>query len=220
MLARRNSLSMRCGTGKAVLLLAFSAVLVASALAGPAAATDASTPIEQLDVGLLQAMKLGKSAPFRQRYDLLAPLVERAVDLDLILQSGVGGGWATIPADLQAALSLAFRQYSIATYVTHFDEYAGERFELLASTTNPVGGPIIRVKIVPGKSGDETHVLGYSMRQVGAAWKAIDVTADSSISQVVAQQAEIRSLFSRYGPSGLLGRLQAKTGELSGGALR
>jgi ABC-type transporter MlaC component len=63
-------------------------------------------------------------------------------------------------------------------------------------------------------------VLGYSMHQVGGAWKAFDVTADSSISQVVAQQAEIRSLFTRHGASGLLGRLQEKTAELSGGALR
>jgi ABC-type transporter MlaC component len=58
------------------------------------------------------------------------------------------------------------------------------------------------------------------MRQVGGAWKAVDVTADSTISQVVAQQAEIRSLFSRYGASGLLARLQEKTAQLSGSALR
>src|SRR5262249_32193989 len=161
--------------------------------------SDASAPIEQLDVGLLQVMKQGKAAPFKHRYDFLAPLVERAVDLDFILQSGVGPGWTSIPADQQAALISAFRQYSIATYVANFDDYAGERFELLPPATNSAGTPVIKVKIVPGKPGDEAHVLGYSMRQVGGAWKAVDVTADSSISQVVAQQAELRSLFMRYG---------------------
>jgi hopanoid biosynthesis associated membrane protein HpnM len=213
-------MSMRYSRGNGILRLAFSAVLLASALAGRANASDASAPIEQLDAGLLQAMKLGKSAPFRQRYDLLAPLVGRAVALDLILQNGVGAGWTSVPPDQQAALTSAFQRYSIATYVAHFDEYGGERFELLPPATGASGGPIVQVKIVPGKPGDEAHVLGYSMRQVGGAWKAVDVTADSTISQVVAQQAEIRSLFSRYGTSGLLARLQEKTAQLSGGALR
>lgn len=211
---------MRFSRGQRVLRLAFSVGLLMSVLARSAIAFDASAPIEQLDAGLLQVMKLGKTAPFQQRYDLLAPLVVRAVDLDLILQSAVGSGWKSLPPDQQAMLTSAFQRYSIATYVAQFDEYAGERFDLLPPATGASGGPIIRVKIVPGKPGDETHVLGYSMRQVGGAWKAVEVTADSSINQVVVQQAEIRSLFTRHGASGLLGRLQEKTAELSGGAMR
>jgi phospholipid transport system substrate-binding protein len=187
-------------------------------LSGIAVASDMTTPIEQLDAGLLQVMKAGKSALFQQRYDILAPLVTRAVDLDGILQSGVGPTWASLPPARQAALKAAFQHYSIATYVSHFDAFAGERFDLYP----PAGGSdaVVRVKIVPGKLGDDTHVLGYAMRQTPAGWKAIDVTADSSVSQVVAQQEEIRSLVHRDGADGLLARLQQKTTELSGGALR
>jgi phospholipid transport system substrate-binding protein len=213
-------MSVKFSRRRGVLRLAFSVGLLMSVFARSGIAFDASAPIEQLDAGLLQVMKLGKTAPFRQRYDLLAPLVVRAVDLDLILQSALGSSWTSIPPDQQAMLTSAFQRYSIATYVAQFDEYAGERFDLLPPTTGASGGPIIRVKIVPGRPGDETHVLGYSMRQVGGAWKAVEVTADGSISQVVAQQAEIRSLFTRHGAFGLLGRLQEKTIELSGGALR
>jgi ABC-type transporter MlaC component len=147
-------------------------------LAQAAAASEVTAPIEQLDAGLLQAMKAGKGAPFQQRYDLLGPLVVRAVDLDAILQTGVGAGWASVPAAQQAALKIAFQHYSIATYVSHFDEF-------------DCGG-----------------------------WKAIDVTADSEVSQVVAQQEEIHSLFRSGGGAGLLARLQQKTAELSGGAVR
>jgi ABC-type transporter MlaC component len=97
-----------------------------------------------------------------------------------------------LPPAQQAALKAAFQHYSIATYVSHFDAFAGERFDLYP----PAGGSdaVVRVKIVPGKLGDDAHVLGYAMRQTPAGWKAIDVTADSSVSQVVAQQEEIRSL--------------------------
>ena len=206
----RIKLCVRGMTGR----LALGAAMAVLCLARPAAASDVTAPIEALDVGLLQVMKAGKSAPFQQRYDVLAPLVTRAIDLDAILEGGVGQTWATLSPTDQAALKTAFQHYSIATYVAHFEEYAGEKFEL----TPPAAGsdPIVKVKIVPGKAGDDSHVLGYTMRQTGGAWKAFDVTADSQVSQVVAQQAEIRSLVTRSGPGGLLTRLQQKTVELSG----
>jgi phospholipid transport system substrate-binding protein len=193
---------------------ALSTIAMLLCLSGLAAASDVTAPIEALDAGLLQVMKAGKAAPFQGRYDVLAPLVVRAVDLDAILQGGVGPAWGTLSAADQAALKTAFQRYSIATYVAHFDEYAGEKFEL----SPPAAGtdPVVKVKIVPGKPGDDTHVLGYTMRQTGGTWKAIDVTADGQTSQVVAQQEEIHSLVTRAGPSGLLTRLQQKTAELSG----
>jgi phospholipid transport system substrate-binding protein len=182
-----------------------------------ASASDVTAPIEQLDAGLLQVMKAGKASPFQQRYDVLAPLVARAIDLDAILIGAVGSSWATLSPDQQAALKAAFEHYSVATYVAHFDEFNGEHFDL---TPPPTGSdPVVRVKVVPGKAQDETHTLGYAMRQTPAGWKAIDVTADSSISQVVAQQDEIRAVLRSSGTGGLYARLQQKTAELSGGAI-
>src|ERR1041384_8191491 len=133
-------MSMRFGRGLGFWRLIYLAVLLGSILPRFAIASDASAPIEQLNAGLLQAMKLGQSAPFRQRYDLVAPLVLRAVDLDFILQRGVGPGWGAVPPDQQAALPAAFQRYSIATYVAHFNEYAGERFELSPAGTSAAGG--------------------------------------------------------------------------------
>lgn len=185
--------------------------------ARPALASDVTAPIEALDSGLLQVMKAGKSAPFQQRYDVLAPLVTHAIDLDAILEGAVGAAWATLsPTDI-TALKTAFQRYSVATYVANFDDYGGERFDLTA----PAGAdPVVRVKIVPGKQGDETHVLAYTMRQTAGGWKAIDVRADGSVSQVVAQQEEIRALIRSGGTAGLYARLQEKTAELSGGAVK
>jgi phospholipid transport system substrate-binding protein len=183
-----------------------------------AVASDMTAPIEQLDAGLLQVMKAGKGAPFQQRYDVLAPLVMRAVELDGILEGAVGPTWAALSPAQQAALKTAFQRYSIVTYVSHFDDFVGERFELYPPAAG--GDPVVRVKIVPSKPGGDTHVLGYTMRQTPAGWKAIDVTADSSISQVVVQQEEVRSVLRSSGADGLLARLQQKTADLSGGALR
>jgi phospholipid transport system substrate-binding protein len=183
-----------------------------------AGASEITEPIEQLDVGLLQVMKAGKAAPFQQRYDLLAPLVIRAFDLDVILQSDVGAAWESLPADQRNALKTAFQRYSIATYVANFDDFSGERFDL----SPPAGGDdtVVRVKIVPGPSGGDVHTLGYVMQQTGGKWKAVDVIADGFISQGTVQKAEIRAVFALSGATGLLARLQVKADELSGFALR
>jgi phospholipid transport system substrate-binding protein len=185
-----------------------------------AIASEVSDPIEQLNAGLLQTMRAGKATPFQQRYDLLAPLVNRAFDLEFILQGAVGARWASLSADQLAALKAAFQRYSIATYVSNFDAFSGERFELLPGSKTVGGNPLVQVKIVPGSPGEEVHVLGYMMRQTSGGWKAVDVTADGSISQVATQQAEIHSLLTRGDVTGLLARLQQKTAELSGSALR
>jgi len=203
--------------GRSLRLLSF-AVMLTIGFSCLAMASEVTAPIEQLDAGLLQVMKAGKGTPFRQRYDILAPLVTRAVELDGILQGGVGPAWTSLSPATQASLKTAFQHYSIATYVAHFDEFAGERFELYPPATG--SAPVIRVKIVPGKPGDEEHVLSYTMRQTPSGWQAIDVTADSSVSQVVAQQEEIRSIVSRSGADGLLARLQQKTAQLSGDTVR
>ena len=203
---------------RGILRLLLCTAAFALSLSRLAMASDVTAPIEQLDAALLQVMKAGKGTSFQQRYDILAPLVTRAVDLDGILQGGVGSTWASLQPAQQAALKTAFQRYSIATYVSHFDEFAGERFELYPPAA--AGNPVVKVKIVPGKPGDDTHILGYTMRQTPAGWKAVDVTADSSISQVVAQQEEIRSLVRSSGADGLLARLKQKTTELSGGSVR
>lgn len=182
-----------------------------------ASASEVTEPIEQLDAGLLQIMQVGKATPFQQRYDLLAPMVIRAFDLDFILQSAVGQTWASLPADQQAALKTAFQRYSIATYVTNFDDFSGERFDL----TPPAGGSdtMVQVKIVPGPASGEIHTLGYVMHLADGKWRAIDVVADGFISQGTVQKAEIRAVLTLSGPQGLLARLQQKVEQISGGTL-
>ena len=204
------------GRGDA-LRLALCAIVVVSGLSHVAAASEVSAPIEQLDAGLIEIMKAGKATPFQSRCDLLGPLVVRALDLEFILEGAVGAAWATLLQDQQTALRVAFQRFSIAKYVANFEDYAGERFELLPPAAG--GGPVVRVKIVPGSPGGQAHVLGYVMRQTADGWKAVDVTADG-ISVVAVQQAEFRAVMAMGGIAHLLARLQQKASELAGEAPR
>jgi phospholipid transport system substrate-binding protein len=184
----------------------------------PANASEMTAPIEQLHVGLVEIMKAGKAAPFRQRYDKIAPVIGRTFDLEAIVRQVVGPRWATLPPDQQAALADAFQRYTIASYVSNFDAYSGERFAVLPGVAAVGNDRVVKTEIVT--AAGQGHVLAYVMRPTGGGWRVVDVLADGSISRVAAQRSEIRSVLSDGGGPGLLVSLRRKTAELSGGILQ
>jgi len=183
-----------------------------------AAASEVTVPVEQLHAGLIVIMKAGKTASFRQRYEMIAPIVSRIFDLDIILRQAIGPRWASLPADQQAALGDAFRRYTIASYVSNFDGYSGERFEVAPVVRAAGGDRIVATRIV-APSG-KVYALDYVMRLEGSGWKVVDILAEGSISRVAAQRSEMRSVLADGGSTGLLVSLRQKTAELSGGILQ
>ena len=180
-----------------------------------AAASATTAPIERFYAALTAIMKAGKAAPFRQRYDSLAPVIDQTFDLQDILESSVGPRWTALPAEQQKALKEAFRRYTIAIYVTNFDSFSGQRFEIQPSSTAAGGDQIVQTRIVPASG--ESHRLDYVMRLAGGNWKVVDVLADGSISRVAVQRSEMRGPLTSGGGPALLDRLQKKTAEMSGG---
>src|SRR5215510_10612327 len=114
---------------RALLRLALASIALALGL-GRAAASEVTTPVEQLHIGLMAIMKAGKTVPFRQRYDMIAPVVGRTFDLEVIFRQVIGPRLAALPPDQRAAVGDAFRRYTIASYVANFDTYSGQRFEV------------------------------------------------------------------------------------------
>src|SRR3954462_8362253 len=133
-------------------------------------------PAHQLIGGLLQVMKAGSTTPFSRRFDMLAPVIDQTFDLAAILQASVGTStWQSLSADQQEMLLREFRRYTVASYVSSFNEYNGQRF-----TVNPeariVGNEqVVRTTIVP-VSGDG-HELDSVMRQDSSGWRIVDVLA-------------------------------------------
>jgi phospholipid transport system substrate-binding protein len=197
------------------LALCWTAALLGPA---PAVASEMTAPVEQLHAGLIEIMKAGKTVSFRQRYDKIAPVIGRTFDLDVIVRQVVGPRWAALPPDQQAALEDAFRRYTVASYVSNFEDYSGERFEVLPGVTAVGNDRVVTTRIVTASG--QAHVLAYVMRQTGAGWRAVDVLAEGSVSRVAAQRSEIRSVLSDGGGTGLLVSLHRKTAELSGGILQ
>jgi phospholipid transport system substrate-binding protein len=180
-----------------------------------AAPSELTEPIEQLNAGLLNVMKAGKNLTFQQRYDLLAPAIMRAFNLKLIVERAAGERWDSLPAAQQQALIETFQRYAVAMCASYFDDYAGERFELLPATKTEKGDPVVKVKILPGNPSDDTHVLSYTMQKNGPQWQAIDVVIDGFVSFTAVKEAELRAILLSKGAPALLARLQQLVAQLS-----
>ncbi len=195
------------------MLSVLSGSLPALAAADPAVLA----PIRDLVAGLLRIMQAGRSTPFTQRYDMLAPIIDRAFDLDVVLQDSVGLPWAHLPANQQAMLRQDFRRYTIASYVNSFDNFSGQQF-VVQPDTRPVGNgqQIVMTKITPA-SGD-SHELDYVMRHVSSGWRAVDVLADGAVSRVAVQRSDFRRLLTTGGAPALADSLRNKSAVLAGGS--
>jgi len=202
-------------------MLLGAAVLAAGGLPVVARADDAAAavaPIQQLCDGLLAIMRAGQSVPFAQRFSRLAPVVDKAFNLDTILRVSVGPTWPTLTPDQKAMLQAAFRRYTVASYVSNFDEYSGQQFQVSPTVRDlPNGEQVVDTRIVPRSPSDETHVLDYVMRQGPQGWQAVDVLMDGTISRVAVQRSDFRDLLAHGGAVALAKSLQEKTANLSGG---
>lgn len=195
----------------------FLTALVASGLpAGARAAADPAVldPVRALIGALLTIMKQGKAAPFASRVGTLAPVVDRSFDLESILRASVGAGFSGLePAKLQA-LRVAFRDYTVASYVHSFDNFAGQRFDVQPDTRTVAGGEQIVMTKIVAADGD-AHELDYVMHAQGGAWRVVDVLADGSVSRVAVQRSDFRRLLSQGGATALIDSLQAKAKDLA-----
>ena len=189
-----------------------------SGVAAGAASDQAAivAPIAALNAGLIRVMQAGKTAPFQQRFDMLAPTIDRAFDLPHILEVSVGAAWSTLAQAQRDALLATFRRYTVASYVDNFDSFDGQHFDLQPQTRPVVGGEQVVLTRIVARSG-ETHQLDYVMRSTADGWKAIDVLADGSISRVAVQRSDFRHLLDRGGATALMASLKQKVEDLSRG---
>jgi phospholipid transport system substrate-binding protein len=192
--------------------LVFGAVLPVHAAEEPAAIA----PIQQLIDGLVQIMKAGPGTPFHQRFETLAPVIDRTFDLAAILQESVGASWPTLPPAQQAVLTDAFRRYTVSSYVNSFDDFNGQRFTISPDTRAVGSEQVVETHVIP-KKGD-SHELDYVMRQGPSGWRVVDVLADGSISRVAVQRSDFRRILARGGAQALAESLRTKSADLSEGS--
>jgi phospholipid transport system substrate-binding protein len=174
-----------------------------------------AAPVARLDDALLAAMKAGGSTSFDQRYRDLAPVVEQVFDLDEVLAASIGLSWARLSAAQQAELATAFRRYTVSSYVSNFNSYNGQSFQILPAVRNVGNGEVI-VQTRLLRVNNSPLKLDYVMRSGPAGWQAVDVLTDGAISRVAVQRSDFRELLRYGGAQALANGLQHKVASLSG----
>jgi phospholipid transport system substrate-binding protein len=169
----------------------------------PAAAPAAV--IETFHTALLASMRQGAALGGEDRYRKLAPVLDRTFNLPLMTQVAVGPRWASLSGAQQAKLTDAFRRFTIASYVNHFDNYDGQRFEVEPAPRPIAGGMMVLSRLMPRDKGP--IALNYVMRETNGAWQVIDVYAEGTISELARRRSEFNAVLSRNGVDGLADRL-------------
>ena len=103
----------------------------------------------------------------------------------------VGQSWDALQPAQQAA-----------HYASQFDDFSGERFEVLQTVAQPGGAKLVKTQIV--QSNGKTVALNYLMRAGGSEWKIVDVYLDGTISELASRRAEFGAILKSGGPDALI----------------
>ncbi len=195
--------------------MALVASVATTEAAGAIAGEPAFAPAEALSQGILAVMHAGRSTSFAQRMQMLTPVVQAAFDLPRILASTVGPRFTGFPPDAQAELLDVFIQFTVASYVANFDDYNGERFDILPDTRRAGGDEVVQTRLV--QSNGDILRLDYVMHRGEGGWKIIDVLLNGSISRVAVQRSDFRALLGGGEAGPLIASLHGKVARLEAG---
>lgn len=195
------------------LLLAILLVLCTGSAPAQAQAAPAEV-VTRFHETLLVAMKQGPDLGWEGRTALLGPVVERTFALASMARLAVGSQGTQLSAAQMDALTAAFRDWTVANYAANFRSWAGERFETGEPRPSAAGTVLVPSRIIP--DGGEPTRLDYLLRETGGGWKAIDVLAEGSVSQLAVRRSEFVSTLRREGFDGLIALLRRRTADLAG----
>jgi len=207
------ALAMRLGILPGLVLIAALTVFAPRVQAESSGATIVTRDFQ---AGLVEVMKEAEKLSVKQRFDRLAPLVDKTFHLPLMTQISTSNYWTKATPDERQSLIRAFRRMSIATLATLFDGYSGETFQVNAEKSGPSKTTLVLTKLI--KSDNSTVDIAYVAREFrSAGWRLIDVIVDSGISELKVRRSEYALVLKKNGVAGLISLLNGKADELISG---
>ena len=158
--------------------------------------TDPVKTVNSLHSSLLKGMQGGDKLGFQGRFKLLAPIVERSLDLDFIAKTALGKLWTKLNREQQQIFISHFHKLSISTYAGWFKEYDGEHFKYIDQKTMPRNYVLVRSQLI--KSNGDTVSFDYLLRQDKKNWRIINILADG-VSDLALKRVEYRSVLGKKG---------------------
>jgi phospholipid transport system substrate-binding protein len=171
--------------------------------------------VERFHAALIEAMQDGPDLGFAGRRARLAGVVARSFDLSEITRLVMGRYWEQLEAAQREEMVEAFSSLTIGTYAARFDEYGGERFEILEVREGRGGRIQVRSRLVAG-AGTEVR-FDYLLHERGGGWRIVNVLADG-VSEITLRRAEYGAILEREDVGTLVGRIEAQVRELEAGS--
>ena len=199
--------------------MALSAVLLAALIPSWSLAQQESVPekdprvvIEEFHAVLLDVMQNADSLGFEGRRERLAPEIEKAYNLPLMLYWIVGRtAWSEIGREQRERLLNAFTRMTLNIYASRFDGYSGQHFETIEEREGMRKDVLVRTELVG--SDNENVALDYLLRVEDNRWRIVDVFF-KRISELATRKSEYSSVIRREGINALIDELESKANEI------
>ncbi len=179
---------------------------------GKAEQVSATDVIKTFNAALLESMKRADELGFSGRYKLLEPVIKESFAFPFMTKISVGRYWKTFQENQRKLLLETYTTWSIATYAARFNDYSGERMEVLSESESARGTiTVISQLIEPNKEKVDFH---YRLRMIKGKWFIVDIHT-SGISQLALTRSQFLSVIRSKGFDALISKLQNKIEVLS-----
>jgi phospholipid transport system substrate-binding protein len=210
---------LRCRQTPMIKLAGFGFLLVGWLIVSPsiraeAAPTSGPTEVVQNFYGvLLDLMQNAAALGPKGRYQKLEPVVRGTFDVPFMARLSIGPAWTRLTAEQKRRAVQAYSRYIAAIYATRFDDYAGEKFQVLGQQQIK-HGTLIKTQII--KSNGEPVSINYVVHDNDSAWQIRDIYLSGSISELATRRSDFAATLRSGGIDGLIALLNKKADELQG----
>jgi phospholipid transport system substrate-binding protein len=180
---------------------------------GVEAASGPSDVVRHFYDELLDVMQNAAALGVKGRYQKLEPLVLTTFDVPFMMRLSVGPLWAKLSPEQKRDAWKAFARYITATYATRFDDYAGERFQIVGEEQIN-HGTIVKTQLV--KSDGEKITINYLLHDNDVAWQIRDVYLAGTISELATRRSDFTATLRSGDIEALISRLNKKADDLIG----
>jgi phospholipid transport system substrate-binding protein len=177
------------------------------ASAAPGAPTDVVRNFYGVLLDVMQHAAVGPKG----RYQKLEPVVRGTFDVPFMARLSVGPTWRNLTPEQKRRAVQAYTRYIAAIYATRFDDYAGEKFDVLGQQQIK-HGTLIKTHII--KSNGEPVAINYVVHDNDNAWQIRDIYLSGSISELATRRSDFANILRTGGIDGLIDSLNKKADDL------
>ena len=167
--------------------------------------------VQQFYTQLLDTMQHAATLGAKGRYQKLEPVLLASFDIPFMARLSIGPLWYQLTTDQKRRAAAAYGRYIGAVYATRFDDYAGERFQVLGEQQIK-HGTLVRTQII--KADGEPVSINYVVHDNDTAWQIRDIYLSGTISELATRRSEFAAILRTTGIDGLIASLNKKVDDL------